>query len=167
MAGSGASARVSATRRISASADEIFAVVSDPAGHVAIDGSGMLKVSRAIERLSEPGQVFEMEMDRRLLSDIQDLTDYRIRNTVTKLVPNRLAEWSVAIPDQPPAGHVWGWKIDPVGDQECDVSHLANGELSEMARNAGGQSSSSRRKRTLTRAKYSDVRRGSSCSVPR
>jgi hypothetical protein len=41
--------RVSVTRRIPAPAAAVFAVVSDPAGQVRIDGSGMLAAT--LERL--------------------------------------------------------------------------------------------------------------------
>ena len=118
--------RVSATRRIAAPAHEIFSIVSHPAGHVRIDGSGMVRAASDARPLTAVGETFEMDMDRRPLSDIPDLTDYRVRNTVTRLVPDRLIEWQVAGIDRSPIGHVYGWEIEPVGDSGCDVTNYCD-----------------------------------------
>ena len=59
--------RVSASRRIAAPADVIYAIVSSPAGHVQIDGSGML-VSTESQVPRKVGDTFAMHMDRTPLS---------------------------------------------------------------------------------------------------
>ena len=56
--------RVTVTRRIAAPAHAIFRLVSDPARHVDIDGSGMLQAAPGARPLTAVGQMFDMDMDR-------------------------------------------------------------------------------------------------------
>jgi uncharacterized protein YndB with AHSA1/START domain len=118
--------RVSATRRIAAPAAVIYAVVSDPAGHVRIDGSGMLDAAPDARAVAAVGDTFDMEMDRTPLNDIPGLVKYKVRNTVTRLEPGRLVEWTIGAPDQPPLGHVYGWQLDPVDDDHTDVTNYCD-----------------------------------------
>src|SRR5262249_13885637 len=81
---------VPATRRTAAPAHAIFLLVSDPARHVDIDGSGMLQAAPDARPLTEVGQTFDMDMDRRPLGDIPNMAEYKVRCTVTQLIPDRL-----------------------------------------------------------------------------
>jgi hypothetical protein len=118
--------RISATRRIAAPAAKVFQIVSSPAGHVEIDGSGMLEAAPGAKPLTAVGDTFDMDMDRTPLSDIPGLVKYQVRNTVTQFVPDRLIEWTVGSADRPPLGHVYGWQIEPVSDTECDVTNYCD-----------------------------------------
>ena len=118
--------RMSATRRIAAPASKLFQIVSSPAGHVQIDGSGMLEAAPDAKPLTAVGDTFDMDMDRTPLSDIPGLVKYKVRNTVTQFVPDRLIEWTVGSADRPPVGHVYGWQIEPVSDTECDVTNYCD-----------------------------------------
>lgn len=120
------SERVSVTRRIAAPADAIFALVTDPAGHVRIDGSGMLEAAPDARPVTAVGDTFDMDMDRAPLNDIPGLGKYQVRNTVTKLEPGRLIEWTIGAPDQPPLGHVYGWQLDPVDEGTTDVTNYCD-----------------------------------------
>jgi hypothetical protein len=113
--------RVSASRRIRASAHALFEIVSSPQGHVRIDGSGMLEAAPDAQPLTAVGDVFDIDMDRTPLNDIPGLVKYSVRNTVTQIVPDHLVEWTIGPVDQPPFGHVYGWKLDAVSDTETDV----------------------------------------------
>jgi hypothetical protein len=86
---------VSVTRRIAAPANKIFLIVSNPAGHVEIDSSGMLQTAPDARPLTAVGQTFDMDMDRRPLGDIPNMAEYKVRCTVTQLIPHRLIEWTV------------------------------------------------------------------------
>jgi uncharacterized protein YndB with AHSA1/START domain len=118
--------RISATRRIAAPASVLFQIVSDPAGHVRIDGSGMLEAAPDARPLTAVGETFDMDMDREPLGDIPDVGKYKVRNTVTQIVPDRLFEWTIGGVDRPPVGHVYGWQLEPVGDSETDVTNYCD-----------------------------------------
>jgi hypothetical protein len=117
---------VSATRRISAPAGKVFQIVSNPAGHVQIDGSGMLEAAPDARPLTSVGETFDMDMDRAPLGDIPDMGKYQVRNQVTQIIPDRLFEWGVGGIDTPLFGHVYGWQIEPIGDTECDVTNYCD-----------------------------------------
>lgn len=118
--------RVSATRRIAAPAGALFQIVSNPAGHVEIDGSGMLELAPDARQLTAVGDTFDMNMDRESLGDIPEMGKYQVRNTVTQLVPDRLIEWNIGGKDRPPIGHVYGWELEPVNDSETDVTNYCD-----------------------------------------
>ena len=118
--------RVSATGRITAPAHEVFLIVSNPARHVEIDGSGMLQGAPGAKPLTAVGETFDMDMDRRPLGDIPDMAEYKVRCTVTRLVPDRLVEWTVRAVGKPPSGHVYGWQIEPVTDTACVVTNYCD-----------------------------------------
>ena len=118
--------RVSATRRVAAAAHAIFLLVSDPARHVDIDGSRMLQAAPDARPLTAVGQTFDMDMDRRPLGDIPNMAEYKVRCTVTQLIPDRLIEWTVRAVGKPPAGHVYGWQIEPLTDDQCLVSNYCD-----------------------------------------
>ena len=124
--------RISATRRIAVPPHGIFVLVSDPGRHVDIDGSGMLRTAPDARPLTAVGQTFDMDMDRRPLGDtantealldlVRDMPEYKVRCTVIQLIPDRLVEWTVRVVGRPPAGHVYGWQIEPAGDTACIVT---------------------------------------------
>jgi uncharacterized protein YndB with AHSA1/START domain len=121
--------RVTLTRRIAASPETIFAIVGSSQGHADLDGSGMLVGAIDPKPLTEVGQTFDMDMDRTPLNDIPGLKEYTVRNTVTKLEPNRLVEWTIGGVDTPPLGHVYGFELTPDGDgttvtHYCDWSNI-------------------------------------------
>ena len=118
--------RATVTRRIAAPAHAIFVLVSDPARHVDIDGSGMLQAAPGAWRLTAVGQMFDMDIDRRPLGDIPNMAEYQVRCTVTQLIPDRLVEWTVRAVGKPPAGHVYGWQIEADSDTACVVSHYCD-----------------------------------------
>jgi uncharacterized protein YndB with AHSA1/START domain len=128
--------RVSATRRIAAPAGKLFQIVSNPAGHVEIDGSGMLEASPDARQLTAVGETFDMDMDRAPLGDVP-LGKYKVRNTVTQFVPDRLFEWGIGGMDRPPLGHVYGWQLEPVDDTHTDVTNYCDWtEIPEQMRSA-------------------------------
>jgi len=61
--------RFEVQRAIAASPSKIFALLSDPRGHVEIDASGML-MSATDPRVTAVGDRFDIEMDRDSLRDL-------------------------------------------------------------------------------------------------
>jgi uncharacterized protein YndB with AHSA1/START domain len=115
-----AEARVSLTRRIAASPAAVFSVITDPRRHVDIDGSGMLVATDA-RPLRAVGDTFDMDMDREPLGDLP-MGKYRVRNTVTSIVPDTALEWNVGGVDQPPFGHVYGYELRAAGPASTEVT---------------------------------------------
>jgi uncharacterized protein YndB with AHSA1/START domain len=113
--------RLELTRTINAPASAVFAIVSDPVGHVNIDGSGMLVAAQDSSPMTGVGDSFVMNMDREALGDIP-LGKYQVRNTVTAFVRNEVFEWNVGGVDQPPFGHVYGYRLEPAGDDVTIVT---------------------------------------------
>jgi hypothetical protein len=124
---SGPADRVSVTQRIAATAHQIFHIVTDPACHIEIDGSGMLRSAGDPGRLEAVGDTFDIEMDRQPLTKLAHLARYyTIRNTVTRIIPDRLVEWAPALPGQAPGGRLYGWEIEPADDAACDVTNYCD-----------------------------------------
>jgi hypothetical protein len=117
--------RHAATRQIAAPAAAIFAVVTDPAGHVSIDGSGMLVAPDGATPFAAVGDAFVMHMDREPLGDIP-LGKYDVLNTCTRFEQDRLVEWAVGAPDRTPLGHVYGWELVAVDDGTTEVTNYCD-----------------------------------------
>jgi hypothetical protein len=118
--------RVSLTRRIAAPAHTVFVLLCDPVRHVDIDGSGMLQSAPDARPLTAVGQTFQMDMDRRPLGDIPNMAECTVHCTITELIRDRLIEWTVGAVGKPPAGHLYGWQIEPLTDGECLVTHYCD-----------------------------------------
>lgn len=79
--------RVSVTRRIDAAADQLFAMIADPAQHPSFDGSGMLREGSSNEPIRAVGDVFTMKMHN------DEMGDYEMRNDVVEYERNRRIAW--------------------------------------------------------------------------
>lgn len=115
------SQRISVERVIDGTPAEIYAVVTDPAAHVQIDGSGMLVATPASRRVSAVGDTFTMEMDRAPLGDLP-MGRYTVLNTITAIEPDRLVEWAVGGEGRTPIGHVYGFLMEPVTEGTTRVT---------------------------------------------
>ena len=118
--------RVSVSKRVAAPTAKVWALVSDPAGHVQIDGSGMLQAPIDPKPITEAGQTFDIAMDRRPLGDIPNMAEYTVRNTVTRIIPGQLFEWTVGAVDRDPVGHRYGWEVVAVAENECEVTNYCD-----------------------------------------
>ena len=114
--------RIAASRLVAAAPADIFLIVTDPAMHVEIDGSGMLQAAPDAKRLEAPGDTFELDMDREPLGDV-DMGKYTSVNTVTRIERDSLLEWNVGLPGQGPFGHVYGWQITAVSPTETEITN--------------------------------------------
>ena len=101
--------RIEVERAIAATPAEIFDVVSDPAGHVKIDASGML-MSATGPRPSGVGDRFEVQMDRDSLRDM-DLGEYRVSVVIETFTKDKEIAWSIDGVIQPPIGHIYGYRL--------------------------------------------------------
>lgn len=107
--------KVAVSRRIAASPAAIFAIVTDPAKQVEIDGSGMLVTAPDAQPMRAVGDKFVMDMDREPLGDIP-LGKYTVENLVTDYVADRKFEWAPGGQGMPPFGHRYGYELTADGD---------------------------------------------------
>jgi hypothetical protein len=114
--------RVTITRRIAAPAHRIFEILTDPQRHVDIDSSGMLLAAPNATPLRAVGDTFEIDMDREPLGDLP-LGKYKVVNTVTSWIQDVEVAWTVVAPGKRSAGHVWGYHLEPVNDNETNVTN--------------------------------------------
>ncbi|HUR75585.1 MAG TPA: SRPBCC family protein [Sporichthya sp.] len=104
--------RFEVSRTIPADPADIFRVLADPAGHVAIDSSGMLQ-SHTGEAATKSGDTFVVHMDRESLGDFP-LGRYDVTVTIGTFEADREINWTVTGAVKPPIGHVYGYRLEPV-----------------------------------------------------
>ncbi|MEJ2860823.1 SRPBCC family protein [Actinomycetospora flava] len=113
---------LSVTRRIDAPVGAVFAVLTDPARHAAIDGTGWVREPLDAGAITGAGQVFGMGMFHSNHPD----GDYRMHNRVEVFEPPRAIAWQ---PGQyGPDGEIgyggWTWRYDLTDDgpEACAVT---------------------------------------------
>jgi len=104
--------RIEVARTVAADAADIFGLLSDPAGHVAIDSSGML-MSATGGPVGAVGDTFVVHMDREALNDFP-LGEYDVTVSIVAFEPDRRIAWTVLGAIEPPLGHVYGYTLEPV-----------------------------------------------------
>jgi uncharacterized protein YndB with AHSA1/START domain len=102
--------RFEVQRTIAADPAKIFAVLTDPAGHVQIDSSGMLMAATGA-RVQAVGDTFVVHMDRESLNDYP-LGKYDVNVIITQLEPDRLVEWTITGRIEPPLEHLYGYRLE-------------------------------------------------------
>lgn len=79
------------TRTVNAPAQDIFDVLTDPARHRELDGSGFIRSDQQAQRITGTGQVFTMNMTGDHMGG-----DYQTDNHVTGYDENQLLAWQTA-----------------------------------------------------------------------
>ena len=105
--------RIEVSRLIPAEAADIFRVLTDPQGHVAIDGSGMLMDATG-DRVTAVGDTFVAHMDRESLNDFPEMGKYDVTVTIRSFEHDRLIEWGILGRIRPQIGHTYGYRLEPV-----------------------------------------------------
>jgi hypothetical protein len=103
--------RFEVQRLIEAELAEVFRVLCDPQGHVAIDSSGMLQAATG-EPVGAVDDTFVVHMDRESLNDYP-LGRYDVTVRITAFEPEREIAWTVEGQLQPPIGHIYGYRLEP------------------------------------------------------
>lgn len=119
--------RIEVSRVVEASPAEVFAVLRDPRGHVAIDSSGML-MSAEGEPVSAAGDTFVVHMDRESLGD-RPMGRYDVTVHIRGYRADREISWSIVGVMRPPVGHVYGYRLEPLPEGTrvtswCDWSDI-------------------------------------------
>jgi len=106
-------------RLIASTPAAIFAVLSDPKGHVAIDSSGMLMAADG-GPVSAVGDTFVVHMDREALNDYP-LGHYDVTVRIVTFERDREIAWTVE--GQLNLGHVYGYRLEAVDDGTLVTSY--------------------------------------------
>lgn len=114
------SERISATRVLPAEPDTVFAVLSEPDGHVAIDSSGMLQGADG-DPLAAVGDAFVVHMDREALGDLP-MGTYDVRVLASTFERPHAIAWTIEGTVRPPIGHVYGYELEPAGPGRTRVT---------------------------------------------
>jgi hypothetical protein len=110
--------RIEAQRAIPAAPSEIFAVLKDPRGHVAIDASGMLQDFTG-EPAEKVGDRFVIHMDRESLNDFP-LGKYDVTVNIIVFERDKEIAWDLG-PDIP-IPHFYGYRLEPGEDGVTNVT---------------------------------------------
>jgi uncharacterized protein YndB with AHSA1/START domain len=102
--------KVAATATVHAPAERIFELLTDPAKHPLIDGTGTVQAARDGEHGArlELGSTFGMDM--------KWAVPYKVTNKVVEYEPGRLIAWRHF------GGHRWRWELDPVDADTTEVT---------------------------------------------
>jgi Polyketide cyclase / dehydrase and lipid transport len=112
--------RIEVQRTIAAPASDIFAVLCDPQGHVAIDSSGMLQDADG-DPVRAVGDSFVVHMDRESLNDFPQLGKYDVTVQIAEFEQDRLISWTILGQIRPQIGHVYGYRLQPAADAAATV----------------------------------------------
>jgi len=104
------SERLEVQRAIAADPATVFGVLTDPAGHVAVDSTGML-MSATGDRVQAAGDTFVVHMDRESLNDYP-LGLYDVTVEIVAYEPDREIAWTIH--GQLELGHVYGYRLEPI-----------------------------------------------------
>jgi len=126
--------RIEVQRTIAADPHTIFEVVRDPHGHVTIDSTGMLQDATG-EPANAVGDSFVIHMDRESLNDYP-LGKYDVSVIITKFEPDRKIAWTVDGQIQPPIGHIYGYRLEPVDEGTLVTSYYDWSEIAPQWREA-------------------------------
>jgi hypothetical protein len=111
--------RLEVQRAVAASAGEIFAVLTDPRGHVAIDSSGMLMEASG-DIVARAGDTFVVHMDREALGDYP-LGLYDVTVEIVTFERDQEIAWTVH--GQLDLGHVYGYRLEPIEEGTLVTSY--------------------------------------------
>lgn len=104
--------RMEVSRPIAAAPGDIFAIVSDPKGHVQIDASGMLMSSTGAPA-TKVGDTFTIHMDREALNDYP-LGLYDVTVEIVTYEQDLEIAWTIKGRIEPQIGHVYGYRLEPI-----------------------------------------------------
>ena len=125
--------RFEVQRQIAAPPAKVFAILSDPQGHVKIDSSGMLQSAEGAVA-QKAGDQFVVHMDRESLNDYP-MGKYDVTVLITKLEPDALIEWTVTGAFN--LNHLYGYQLEASEIGTLVTSYYDWSEIAEEYRGAG------------------------------
>lgn len=130
------SERIEVQRTIEADPAAIFAILTDPQGHVAIDSTGMLQSAEG-ERVTAVGDSFVVHMDREALNDYPELGRYDVTIKISAFDPGREIAWTILGRIRPQIGHIYGYRLEPADGGTLVTSYCDWSQVDPKWRDAG------------------------------
>src|SRR6476659_4032540 len=109
--------RITVERTINASSDAVFDVLSNPARHPQLDGSGFIRSDEGTNRIQGTGDVFTMNMSGDHMGG-----DYQTENHVVGYDRNHLVAWKTAPAGSEPPGWEWVWELTADGPDSTELT---------------------------------------------
>ena len=126
--------RIEVQRTIDAAPADIFAVLCDPQGHVAIDATGMLQDAEGAP-VQAVGDSFVVHMDREALGDFP-LGRYDVSVLISEYEQDSLIAWTILGQIRPQIGHVYGYRLEPAADGTLVTSFYDWSDIDQHWRDA-------------------------------
>ncbi len=126
------SERFEVTRKVEAPPAKVFALLTDPQGHVAIDSSGMLQSADG-EPVRGMGDEFVVHMDRESLNDVP-MGKYDVTVIITRYEQDSRLEWTISGTIQPPIRHLYGYRLEADGTGTLVTSYYDWSQIEERYR---------------------------------
>ncbi|WP_283634578.1 polyketide cyclase [Mycolicibacterium poriferae] len=126
--------RIEVQRTIDAAPGDIFAVLCDPQGHVAIDATGMLQDAEGAP-VQAVGDSFVVHMDREALGDFP-LGRYDVSVLISEYEQDSLIAWTILGQIRPQIGHVYGYRLEPADDGTLVTSFYDWSDIDQHWRDA-------------------------------
>lgn len=130
-----ATERFEVRREVAAAPATVFALLSDPRGHVAIDSSGMLQSADG-DPVRQVGDEFVVHMDREALNDYP-MGKYDVTVIITRFEQDALIEWTISGVIQPPIRHLYGYRLEPTETGTRVTSYYDWSQIDEQYRDKG------------------------------
>lgn len=126
--------RMEVQRAIAADPATIFAIVSSPEGHVAIDASGMLMSSTG-DAATAVGDTFTVHMDREALNDFP-MGLYDVEVHITTFEQDVEVAWTIKGQIKPQIGHIYGYRLEPIEGGTLVTSYYDWSEIDQQWKDA-------------------------------
>jgi hypothetical protein len=127
--------RLEVQRTIAAAPEDIFRLLRNPNGHVAIDSSGML-MSATGNPVTAVGDSFVVHMDREALNDYP-MGEYDVTVTIVTFEPDREIAWTILGQIRPQIGHIYGYALAPNDDGTLVTSYYDWSSIDPVWKEAG------------------------------
>ena len=127
--------RFEVSREIAAAPEKVFSLLSDPAGHVLIDSSGMLQSAEG-EPVRKAGDTFVVHMDRESLNDFP-LGKYDVTVIITEFEQDAHIQWTIHGAIKPPLRHLYGYRLAPSETGTLVTSYYDWSQIDDAYRGTG------------------------------
>ena len=126
--------RIEVQRTIDAAPADIFAVLCDPQGHVAIDATGMLQDAEGAP-VQAVGDSFLVHMARAAPGDFP-IGRYDVSVMISEYEQDSLIAWTILGQIRPQIGHVYGYRLEPADDGTLVTSFYDWSDIDQHWRDA-------------------------------